>query len=388
MSYTIRPYRRGGWEVDIVITYPNGEKHRERRKAPVDSKLAAKRWARERELHLLQHGRPPRRGEDIDTPPEEVPTIPTLAEFVPRYLEYVKANRQKPSTRKAKQTICRCHLIPVFGHLRLHEIGPADVERLKARHANHSAKTLNNALSTFNSVLTCAVALGVLDEAPVRARWVKTTLPSMPFYDFEEFDRLCVSARRLSEQHELIVLLGGCAGLRCGEIRALRWSSIDFTRGLLTVERAYSLDEVLTPKGDKIRTVPMTKRLQAALQTARASREPENVHVLTIGGKDQPPSYFTVRKWVNRAMAKAGLPVAGPHSLRHTFCSHLAMTGAHVMEIKLLAGHSELETTQRYMHLSPRALRGAMDRLDRLDGVGDRARGDGAETRIPASPIS
>jgi hypothetical protein len=64
------------------------------------------------------------------------------------------------------------------------------------------------------------------------------------------------------------------------------------------------------------------------------------------------------------------------------------MTGAHVMEIKLLAGHSELETTQRYMHLSPRALRGAMDRLDRLDGAGDRARGDGAETRIPASPIS
>ena len=253
MSFTIRPYRRGGWEVDIVITYPNGEKHRERRKAPVDSKSAAKRWAKERELFLLQLGRPPRRGENIDTPPEEVPTVPTFAEFVPRYLEYVKANRQKPSTRKAKQTICRCHLIPVFGHLRLNEIGPADVERLKARHANHSAKTLNNALSIFNSILACAVALGVLEASPVRARWVKTTLPSMPFYDFDEFERLCASARRLSEQHELIVLLGGCAGLRCGEIRALRWSSIDFARGFLTVERAYSLDEVLVPKGNKIR---------------------------------------------------------------------------------------------------------------------------------------
>lgn len=145
MSYTIRPFRRtGGWEVDIVITYPSGEKYRERRKAPVDSKSAAKRWARERELHLLQHGRPPRRGEKNTTPTKEAPTVPTLAEFVPRYLEYVKANRQKPSTRKAKQTICRCHLIPALGHLRLNEIGPADVERLKARHANHSAKTLNN----------------------------------------------------------------------------------------------------------------------------------------------------------------------------------------------------------------------------------------------------
>jgi hypothetical protein len=61
------------------------------------------------------------------------------------------------------------------------------------------------------------------------------------------------------------------------------------------------------------------------------------------------------------------------------------MTGAHVMEIKALAGHSELETTQRYMHLSPRALRGAMERLDQ---VADRARGDGAETRIHGSTIS
>jgi integrase len=49
-------------------------------------------------------------------------------------------------------------------------------------------------------------------------------------------------------------------------IRALRWSSIDFDRGLLTVERAYSLDQVLAPKSDKIRVVPMMTRLLEALQ--------------------------------------------------------------------------------------------------------------------------
>jgi site-specific recombinase XerD len=43
---------------------------------------------------------------------------------------------------------------------------------------------------------------------------------------------------------------------------------------------------------------------------------------------------------------EAKLDEKGPHTLRHTVCSHLAMTGA----------HAELETTQRYMHLSPRAL--------------------------------
>jgi hypothetical protein len=47
------------------------------------------------------------------------------------------------------------------------------------------------------------------------------------------------------------------------------------------------------------------------------------------------------------------------------------------MEIKTLAGHAELETTQRYMHLSPRALRGA---VDRLEGSTTRRFGDAAET--------
>lgn len=48
------------------------------------------------------------------------------------------------------------------------------------------------------------------------------------------------------------------------------------------------------------------------------------------------------------------------------------------METKTLAGHSELETTQRYMHLTPRALRGA---VDRLEGSLARGFGDGQETR-------
>lgn len=44
----------------------------------------------------------------------------------------------------------------------------------------------------------------------------------------------------------------------------------------------------------------------------------------------------------------------GIHRLRHTFCSHLAMAGVPAMAIKELAGHADLATTQRYMHLSPK----------------------------------
>jgi site-specific recombinase XerD len=54
----------------------------------------------------------------------------------------------------------------------------------------------------------------------------------------------------------------------------------------------------------------------------------------------------------------------GVHVLRHTFCSHLAMKGAATRAIQELAGHQDLTTTQRYMHLSPSAIEGAIRLLD------------------------
>ena len=97
---------------------------------------------------------------------------------------------------------------------------------------------------------------------------------------------------------------------------------------------------------------------------------------------------------LERAARKAGLatgrkpPHAGPHVLRHTFCSHLAMRGAPVTAIQQLAGHRDLSTTMRYMHLSPQAVENAIALLEHRGtpgnfgdivetGIGDRANANG-----------
>jgi site-specific recombinase XerD len=67
---------------------------------------------------------------------------------------------------------------------------------------------------------------------------------------------------------------------------------------------------------------------------------------------------------VQRAAARAVVRNNGPHILRHTFCSHLAMRGAPVRAIQELAGHRDLSTTQRYMHLSPAAIDSAIRLLE------------------------
>ncbi len=64
---------------------------------------------------------------------------------------------------------------------------------------------------------------------------------------------------------------------------------------------------------------------------------------------------------------RANLARGGVHILRHTFCSHLAMRGAAARAIQELAGHKDLKTTQRYMHVSPAAIEDAIRLLERRE---------------------
>ena len=73
----------------------------------------------------------------------------------------------------------------------------------------------------------------------------------------------------------------------------------------------------------------------------------------------------TLRSWMQRAQARAGLPLtSGVHILRHTFCSHLAMRGVPAKVIQELAGHADLTTTMRYMHLAKGSKEAAIAVLD------------------------
>src|SRR2546422_9222349 len=157
MSVLIRPYRRGGWEVDTRLVLADNSEHRERRKAPVTTKTAAQRWgeAREREWYQqLTHPQPK------DVQPKEVPTLEI---FWPRFVDgYARANRQKPSGIAAKETIGKVHLIPQLGSKRLDAITTEDVQQLKRHLHDRSPKTVNNVLTVLNVLLKKAVEWDVV----------------------------------------------------------------------------------------------------------------------------------------------------------------------------------------------------------------------------------
>ena len=144
------------------------------------------------------------------------------------------------------------------------------------------------------------------------------------------------------------------------EIAALEWQDVDLAKRQLCVQRSNWHGHITSTKGGRLRYVPMTTRLTEALRQVRHLRGPR-VLCDRDGGAFTPKM---VSDHVRRAARRAGLVNKGVHVLRHTFCSHLAMRGAPARAIQELAGHQELGTTQRYMHLSPAALDAAIRLLE------------------------
>lgn len=357
MSVKLRMYRRGGWEVDIRVVLPDKSEHRQRRKAPMSSKSAAQRWGEDRERLWYDALMNP-------APTKSTKEVPTVEQFAERFVDgYARANRQKPSGIAGKTSILAHHLRPFFKATKLDAITNEDIQRLKVHLRQKAPKTVNNVLTVLNTMLRVAVEWGVLERLPCTIRLLKTPKTTARFHDVDAYETLVKAATHLDWRSELIVLLGGEAGLRCGEMMALEWTDVDLQRPQLCVQRSDWKGQVTATKGGRVRYVPLTHRLAAALKKHRHLRARRVLHQ---DDRDRSPlTQKIVQDWVARAAGRAKVP-AGVHILRHTFCSHLAMKGAPTRAIQELAGHQDLGTTQRYMHLSPSAMDQAIRLLDQV----------------------
>ncbi|MCA1585545.1 MAG: tyrosine-type recombinase/integrase [Acidobacteria bacterium] len=136
-------------------------------------------------------------------------------------------------------------------------------------------------------------------------------------------------------------------------------ANTDLQKRQLCVAQSEWRGHVTMPKGGRPRYVPLTRRLADALHGARHLRSQR----VLCDRDGRSVTQKVVQVAARRAARRANMP-PGIHILRHTFCSHLAMRGAPARAIQELAGHQDLSTTQRYMHLSPAARDAAIRLLE------------------------
>jgi Phage integrase, N-terminal SAM-like domain len=138
----------------------------------------------------------------------------TLAEFKPRFIEgHVKANRLKPSTAEAYESVFRTHREPAFGSMRVDAIGDELVQRFKGELVEDEManKSINNVLTALSVMLKRAAEWKAIDVMPCRIRLLKWDKGEVAFYDFAEYHRLVAAAAAIDRRIELLTLLGGDA---------------------------------------------------------------------------------------------------------------------------------------------------------------------------------
>lgn len=344
----------GTWRYRKVVRLFDGTKVRVSGTPTINTKLAAEEAERahiERALHPL---------------PASRKEVPTFEKFFEEFMAtYVVANN-KPSERMAKESRFRTHLRAFFGRMRLDEITMREVEQFKAKllGAKLAPSTVNNQVSVVGRMLRYAEEIELIERTP-RIKFVKVPPVKFDFLDFEELERLLATARKDADLSAAI-LCAAHAGLRVGEIRGLEWSDVDFVAAKLMVARTEYRGMLGSPKGGRMRSVPLTGRLRDALKAIRHLKGA----VVFCHDDGSRWTRDQMDTWLERATKRAGLRQIGWHVLRHTFCSHLAIRGASPRAIQELAGHASLTTTQRYMHLTSDATRSAVELLDDADGRG------------------
>jgi site-specific recombinase XerD len=173
----------------------------------------------------------------------------------------------------------------------------------------------------------------------------------------EEVGRLLEAAPGPGLKYTAALSVAYGAGLRAGEVVMLRISDIDSNRMLIRVEQG---------KGRKDRYAKLSPRL---LELLRAWWSQCRSQGWLFPGRD--PLLPVTTRQLNRAChvaAKAaGLSTwVSPHTLRHSFATHLLEANTDVRVIQVLLGHSKLETTSRYTHVATNVLRTVTSPLDRL----------------------
>jgi integrase/recombinase XerD len=178
----------------------------------------------------------------------------------------------------------------------------------------------------------------------------------------QEVEQLIGSAGNRLHRLWLFILYG--TGIRREELVRLKVDDIDSDRMLIHIRQG---------KGRKDRDVSLSPRLLEELRDYWRWVQPKPKTYLFLskapGQKgDRPMQAKSVFDAVRQASRRAGIKKqVHPHTLRHSFATHLLEAGADLHTIQLLLGHADLKTTSRYLHLSERHLRAAASPLDSLN---------------------
>jgi integrase len=328
-------------------------------------------WTRERAEAELR-----RRLVDVERDGWRAPGKVTFAEFAAEWLDgYCEAHALKRTTASSYRTIVNKHLIPAFRTQRLAEVDVIAIEKYVSRklRAGASPRTVNSHLQVLGLICKAALKRRLIQANPVllvdrprqqQKEWHILTPSEIGAVD-RAYGELIGDATDDLRRDDLIVsraifVVTIGVGLRRAETLGLRWRSValaDPDGPVLRVSETWTANRQDTPKSAAgRRTIALGERIASLLFEHRSwSAFDGNDELVFPNPRTGHP--FDVHRHAELfrgALARAGVKgyVRPFHDSRHACLTHAAAAGTDPYALQTRAGHSSMQTTQRYVHLA------------------------------------
>lgn len=311
----------------------------------------------------------------------------TFKELAEKYKQWMEGRHRSADSKKYRINIILSH----FGNLPLRNFNTLSVEQYQTNLINKGLKpaTVNKHISILKAMIKKAVDWNMVEEETLkRVRKVKLLTENnrrLRYLSKEE----CHSLINSCDPHlKPVVVTALNIGARKEEILSLKWDNVDLKHGFILLDK--------TKNGDR-REIPINETLRMTLKSLTRRLDIPYVFYDPVVGK----RYKDIKRSFKTALKRAAVekctkcdyqrtmtevqtskdPGVCPncsseitvhkgiqdfrfHDLRHTFASHLIMSGVDITTVKELLGHKDIKMTLRYAHLAPAHKVKAVDILD------------------------
>jgi integrase len=263
----------------------------------------------------------------------------------------------KPATLRGYRQALDAYVLPVFGDRKLNRVTTADLQHLVDRWQaeGQAASTIRNSIKPLQAIYRRARSRGGLAVNPThdlelptpRAKEVEIVTPE-------------VAAELLAAvppEDRALWATALYAGLRYGELRALRWGAVDLAEGTIRVRESWDPKEGSIPPKTRTsrRTTPVPAVLRDFLMDRRLGAGYLSEETLVFGASDgRPFQAGVIYRRGDRAWAMRGLGRLRLHQARHTYASFMIAAGVNAKALSAFMGHSSIKVTfDLYGHLMP-----------------------------------
>ena len=302
----------------------------------------------------------------------------TFADFCTQYLE-IKKNSLSPQTYNFYSKVIEEELMPMFARLKMKDLRTYhiqqfiqylanDKKRLDGQDGKIAASTVKRYATVLRSIVGMAYKLEYIEEDIGRSRRIefpKEETKEVEVFTLEEVENILNALESEPWHIRAVIEVALFTGCRRGEIVGLKWADIDFENQRISVKRSiYKLSDGKArekePKSKtSIRTISIPERLCKTLTEYRLQ---QNRHIAYLGDGWKNLDYVfteedgyvmnpqTPTKQFDHFLKRHGIRHLKFHGLRHTSATMLLANGCDIKTVSARLGHTDITTTNIYVH--------------------------------------